>query len=78
MASLLYHEKLLREELDARYSIFDSPTFAQKEFLRSNIILGKYLCPETGLQASRLPVHTIVLGKFEDLANQVSSFNGKD
>lgn len=62
LASLLYHEDYLRNELDMSHPISSSRVFSANcklEMLRTSILTGFGYCSDTGMQATGLPPHII-------------------
>ena len=80
LASLVYHEKFLRDTLPRSHPIFQARVFTHNrmlEQLRGNVLLGYGCCPSTGLQATGIPPHLAVAKEVESLIEEVKKLRAE-
>jgi hypothetical protein len=72
LASICYHESWLRESLEARHSLFSTRLFASGAIavLKSHVVGGCTRSPITGLEATGIPPHLVMVNELTAVVNQ--------
>lgn len=74
LASVIYHEEFLRRELHPQHPLWNSRLYTSNVdicFLRANIIVGKFSCDSTGMQATGVPPHVVQDGKLRAMSDRI-------
>jgi hypothetical protein len=80
LASLIYHEDFLRENLSEDHILWKAPVFAQNPLLdqlRGTVLLGIGYCKETGLRATGIPPHLAIAAKLKDVTDQMEALKAE-
>jgi hypothetical protein len=73
MASLIYHERFLRDNLSPLHPVFLSRTFTQNVFLdtmRTNVRLGIGKCEYTQLKSTGIPPHLAIAAQISSMRKE--------
>jgi hypothetical protein len=76
IASLIYHEQYLRDNLDPNHPIFTVRVFARNTLLpelRRSTILAISTSPVTSLKATEIPPHLAIATRVNRIAEEISA-----
>jgi hypothetical protein len=74
LASLLYHEKFLQDELSDQHPLWNSRVFTANPILsplRAGVLAGVGVCQQTGLTATGVPPHLVMAIKMKEMTAAV-------
>jgi hypothetical protein len=80
LASLVYHENFLHDQLADEHPIWNSRVFSANpklDTLRSSVLTGIQACPNTGLTATGVPPHLAIAANLRDLTESVEALKRK-
>ncbi len=73
LASLVYHDDWLHENLDCQHPLFDSRVYASGRVstLKSSVLVGQGHCPVTDLRATGVPANIVIARNVKQLSERV-------